>query len=147
MNEMAVNENEMSLRRNNKAWSVLESGLQRYQSWDSSWCSYVKQDLKLRGFPAASTIRPTCALRTIAIIFSQKEWQGLARPVYLFCISGPTWGRGPPGPCRALVWSNLDDDKNKPNCNSNWLYYCWKHVHDSSQFCSGGIKWIRRLLN
>jgi len=77
---MRVNENEMSMRWNNNAWSVLESGLQRYQSWDSSWCLYVKPDLKLRGISAASTIRPTCALRTIVIIFSQKKWQGPARP-------------------------------------------------------------------
>jgi len=76
---MRVNENEMRMRWNNKAWSVLESGLRIYQSWDSSWCSSGKPNLKLRGIPAASTISRTCALRTIVIVFSQKEWQGPAR--------------------------------------------------------------------
>jgi len=76
---MRGNENEMRMRWNNKAWLVRESGLRRYQSWDSSWCSYVKPDLQLRGIPATSTIRPTSALRTIVIIFSQKEQQGPAR--------------------------------------------------------------------
>jgi len=89
--------NEYEMRWNNKAWSVLESGLRRYprhQSWDSSWCSYVKPDLKLRGLPAACTIRSTCASRTIVIIYEKSDKD---RPVHrssparyfnLFCLSG-----------------------------------------------------------
>jgi len=75
-----------------RALGLAETGFPR------SWCLYVKPDLKLCGIPAVSTISPTCALCTIVIIFSQKEWQdparpvhrsGPARPAYLFCISGP----------------------------------------------------------
>jgi len=94
---MRVDENEMSVRWKNKAnWLVLESGLRRYQSRDGSWCPYVKPDLKLRGIPAASTIRPTSALRTIVIIVSQKEQQGLAGPArlsFLYFRPGPRAAR------------------------------------------------------
>jgi len=98
-----VNENTLSMRWNNKAWSVLESGLRGYQSWDSSWWSYVKPDLKLRGIPAASTIS---VLRTIVKIFSQKEWQGLVRLPFLYFRPCPACG--PPCPCRVLLHSVTD---------------------------------------
>jgi len=89
---MRVNENEMSMKWNNQAWLLLESGLWRYQSWDSSWCSYVKLDLKIRGIPAASTIRPTRVLYEVCFTHHCDNFQSKRvtkpGPAWHFCISG-----------------------------------------------------------
>jgi len=131
---MRVNENEMSMRWNHKAWSVLECGLQRYHSWDSSWCSYVKPDLKLRGISAASTIRPTRALHTIVTMFSQKEWQGPARPVH---HSGPArlpflyFRPGPARLARPMQGSNRNVILVKlPSCDMT--FKAWSIVFDTN---------------
>jgi len=56
-----------------KEQSLVSTGVQTPEISVLIWCSYVRPDIKLRGIPAVSTIRPTCALSAVVIMFSQKE--------------------------------------------------------------------------
>jgi len=74
---MKTNEYEM------KQQSLVSTGVRTPEISVLIWYSYVKPDLKLRVIPAVSTIRPTCALRTVVIIFSLKEYRGASVPILL----------------------------------------------------------------